>query len=222
MIDVLDLLGTVELQVLREQAGDVGVPLEAILIDEGENALHLPLVVNVFGKDILVERIARRAVDIKEAVLAEGTRPLGQELPAALAGLAILDRSFQLRPRPEDGAFGRRVEAFGIEHGALVVVAEQHDLALHYLVDAFARIGTVTHYIAEAVNFLDIMLGNVLEDGLEGFEVTVDVADNRLHETAPQGPVAACRALSPWLCGLSGKRAGALRAQALCPFLDRP
>ena len=44
--------------VLGEHAGDVRVPLEAVLLDQLEDPLHLPLVVHVLREDVLVERVA--------------------------------------------------------------------------------------------------------------------------------------------------------------------
>ena len=92
---VVDLLGAVELvdvlgDLFGEDAGDVRVALEAVFLDQGEDAFHLALVVDVFGEDVLVERVAGGAVDEEEAVLAEGARPFGEELPALLLGLAAL------------------------------------------------------------------------------------------------------------------------------------
>ena len=46
-------------ELLGEDAGDVRVSLETVAFDQGEDALHLALVVNVLGKDVFVERIAR-------------------------------------------------------------------------------------------------------------------------------------------------------------------
>ncbi len=83
-----------ELQVLGEDAGDVRVPLEAVALDQGEDALHLALVVDVFGEDVLVERVAGRAVDEEEAVFAVAPRPLGEELPALLADRPRLGGGF--------------------------------------------------------------------------------------------------------------------------------
>src|SRR5271154_6149137 len=90
-------------------------------------------------------------------------------------------RHSQLRSRPKDRPFRGGIESFRVEHCPLVVIAQEHDLALHHQVDAFARIGTVADDIAQAISFLDVVLGNVGQDGLEGFEVAVDVADKRLH-----------------------------------------
>src|SRR5260370_3487041 len=64
---VVDLVRTVELQILGENAGDMRVALEAIAIDQGEDAFHLALIVNVFREDIFVERIAGGAMDIENA-----------------------------------------------------------------------------------------------------------------------------------------------------------
>ena len=91
-VGVIDFFGRVEdVEVigglLDEDAWNVGVPLEAVALDEGEDALHLALVVDVFGEDVLVERIAGAAVNVEEAILAEAARPLGQELPALLPRL---------------------------------------------------------------------------------------------------------------------------------------
>src|SRR5262245_25731081 len=74
VVDVLEFLGTAELievlgDLLGEDAGDVRVALEAVALDQGEDALHLALVVNVLGKDVLVKGVAGRAVDEQHAVL---------------------------------------------------------------------------------------------------------------------------------------------------------
>ena len=109
-------------------------------------------------------------------------RPLGQELPALLADRAGLGRVLQLVARPEDGPLGGRVEPVGVEHGPLVVVAEQDELAVHDQVDALARVRAVADDVAQAVDLLDRLLRlDVVQDGLEGFQVAVDVADDGLH-----------------------------------------
>src|SRR5207247_10500963 len=117
--------------------------------------------VDVLREDILVERIARRAVHEQEAILAMRAWPLREKFPAALAVLASVHRRLQLRPRPADGTFRRRVKAFRVEHRSLVVIAQQDYPALHDQVHAFARIGPVTDDVAEAVNLFDLLAGNV-------------------------------------------------------------
>ena len=47
------------------------VALEAVAFDKREDAFHLALVVDVLGEDVLIERIAGRAVDEEHAVFAE-------------------------------------------------------------------------------------------------------------------------------------------------------
>src|SRR5262245_31984729 len=112
LVRVLDLFRAVELQALGEDARDVGMALGPVAVDEREDPLHLTLVVDVFGEDVLVERVAGRAVDVEEALLAVRTRPLGEELPAASDHVAVAGAILELRPCPEDGALGGRVEAF--------------------------------------------------------------------------------------------------------------
>src|SRR5207253_8536801 len=104
LVGVIELLGAAELvevlgDLLGEDAGDVGVALEAVALDQGEDAFHLALVVDVLGEDVLVEGVAGRAVDVEVAVLAEAARPLGEELPAALADRPGLAGAFQLLAR---------------------------------------------------------------------------------------------------------------------------
>ena len=136
---------------------------------------------DVFGEDVLVERVAGRAVDVEDAVLAEAAGPLGEELPSLLAGLLALGGRLELAARPEDGLLGGAVEALRVEHGPLVVVPEDDHLALHHPVDALAGVRPVADHIAEAVDFGDVLLVDIPEDRLQRFEITVDVADDRLH-----------------------------------------
>src|SRR5690606_33281469 len=74
---------------------------------------------------------------------------------------------------------GAAVEPFGIKQRALVVVAEEGDLAVgHHRVEAFARPRAVADDVAEAKNLIDPLLLDMRENGLERFEVAVDVADD--------------------------------------------
>ena len=72
-------------------------------------------------------------------------------------------------------------EAIGIEHGPLIVVAHQHEWKARHEVDALAWIGAVADHVAEAINLRNVTRLNVGQDSLQGFQVTVDVADDRLH-----------------------------------------
>src|SRR5262249_36052778 len=107
--------------------------------------------------------------------------PLRQELPALLPRLPALCARLQLRSRPQYRSLGGAVEALGVEHGSLVVVAQQDHLAAHDGVDALARVGAVADHRAEAVDVGDGVLVYVSQDGLERFVVTMDVADDGLH-----------------------------------------
>ena len=39
--------------------------LEAVALDQREDAFHLPLIVNVFREDVFIERVARRAMHVQ-------------------------------------------------------------------------------------------------------------------------------------------------------------
>src|SRR4029079_15916699 len=119
LVRVLDLLRGEELHPLGEDARHVRVALEAVLLDEGENPLHLPLVVDVLGEDVLVERVAGLAVDVKEAVLPMATGPFGQIVPPLFAESPGLGSTLELGSGPENGLLGRLVEPVRVEHGAL-------------------------------------------------------------------------------------------------------
>src|SRR5205823_3854396 len=88
-------------------------------------------------------------------------------------------------------------EAVRVEHRPLIVVAQEDHLALHDQVDALARVGAVADDVAEAVDLGDVVLRDVGQDGLECFEVAVDVADERFHAEDLPGTGGGRSAASP-------------------------
>jgi hypothetical protein len=174
---VIDFLGTVKLELLCKDARHVGVALERVLGDQGEDLFQLAAVVNVLREDIFVKRVSGRPMHEEELVLLMIPRQFSQEVPTFLAFRCRTVPVFQLHARPKDGPFGAGIESFRIEQGALVVVAQQANLALHHHVDAFARIGTVADEVAEAINLGDPLTSNIGKHGLESLEVAMDVAD---------------------------------------------
>ena len=83
--------------------------------------------------------------------------------------------------RPEDGSFGPGVETFRIEQCSLVVIPEQADAALHDQVDTLARVRSVAHHIAQTENVGDLLLLDIRQHGLERFQISVNIADNRFQ-----------------------------------------
>ncbi len=116
------------------------------------------------------------------AILAETAGTLGEEFPAAFAGLPALAGGLELVARPEDGAFGGGIEALRVEHGALVVVTEQDELALHDHIDALARVGAIADHVAQAIGVRHRLGFDVAQHRLKCFQITMDIADNRLHK----------------------------------------
>ena len=93
---------------------------------------------------------------------------LGEEFPARSGGLAVVHGMFEPgRGVQKMGALGGRIEAVGVEHRTLIVVAQQDNATLHDQINAFAGIGSIADDIAQAVDFLDLVLFRVLEDRLE-------------------------------------------------------
>ena len=127
----------------------------------------------------------RGAVHEEITVFLEDARPVGQELPAFFLGLALFAGRFQLATRPKDGSLRWRIEPVGIEHRALIVVAEQDNLALHHQVDALARVRAVADDVAQAIDVGNIVALYVLQDGLKRLEVAVDVAYQGLQNGSP-------------------------------------
>src|SRR6185312_8816845 len=112
---------------------------------------------------------------------AVAARPLGEELPALFAQRPRLAGCLELVPRPENSPFRRLVEPIRVEHGALVVIAQQNQLGIHDQVDAFAGVRSVANHVAEAVNLGDPLRFDVGQHRLEGLQVAVNIADDRLH-----------------------------------------
>jgi hypothetical protein len=120
-------------------------------------------------------------MDEQVAVFLVGPRSLGQEFPAAFTDRPRVAGRFKLAARPEDRPLGGGVEPVRVEHGPLVVVAQQADLAIHHLVDAFLRIRPVPDDIAQTVDLRDPLGFDVGQHRLDRFEVTVDIADECFH-----------------------------------------
>ena len=148
-----------------------------MVLDQAEDLFHLPLIVDVLGKDVFVERIAGRTVHVQEAVLAAVARQLAQEVPPLGVVGRIAARALQLVAGPEDRPLGPGVETLGIEQRALIVIAQQADVAAHHQIDALARIRAVADDVAQAIHLGDALLLDIRQNRLEGFEVAVDIAD---------------------------------------------
>src|SRR5262249_32014059 len=125
-----------------------------------------------------------------------------QKLPAALFSIPAFARHFELGASPENRSLRRGIESFRIEHGPLVMVAQEDHGTLHDQINTFTRIRTVADDVAQAINDFDLVLFNVGEDRLKRFEVAMDIADEGLHGMdlrgmKPCGPFPLPRGLFP-------------------------
>ena len=109
LVLIAAILGRDEAVVGREDARQVRVPLEAVFLDAAEQGVHLPLVVDVFGEDVFVRRLARRAVDEQVVALAVRAVQLAQKVPPlvlltpACRGRARAARGSNRRPAGRSG-----------------------------------------------------------------------------------------------------------------------
>ena len=178
-VDVLGLFGAEEVSRLGEDARHVRVPLEAAMRHQAEQLVHLLLVVDVFGEDVLVHRVPRRAVHVQPVGIALHAGQAAEEVPPRVDGVAVSRGVLELVAGPEDGPFGPAVKTFRVEQRGLVVVAQQAELAvLDNEVQALAGVRPVADDVAEADDLVDALIANVGEHRLERLEIPVNVADN--------------------------------------------
>jgi hypothetical protein len=59
------------------------------------------------------------------------------------------------------------------------MVAQDADIHFHGRFETLARIGPIPNDITKAVDLRDFLLTNVLQDNLQGFVVSVNVAEYR-------------------------------------------
>ncbi len=176
---VIQFVWTIELEILREHTRNMGMALEGAAVDEGEDLLHLATVVDVFREDVLVERVAGGSVheDAVAILVASGTLP--QELPTARPVIGARRVVFELGTGPENCSFGTRIEAFGVEKGALVVISQKANVRLHHFVDALARVWTVANDIPQTVNLGCPLSADIIQNRAQGLNIAVNVANQR-------------------------------------------
>ena len=113
-----------------------------------------------------------------------GPRQLAEKICEWIVGVASETVvPLQLHPRPFDCPLCPNVKPVGVKQGPLVVVPQEHHFAaISDDARALTRIRTVAHHVAEAEDFFNALLLDILEHGLESLEVAVDVAnDGPLH-----------------------------------------
>jgi hypothetical protein len=105
-----------------------------------------------------------------------GTRESSKKIPSLLR--AIVLRLFQLGTSPENSPFGTTAETLWVKKSTVVMVPEQCQSKIATTINAFSGIRTVTNYITKTVNLRNALSFNVGKNGGQGFEITMDVADD--------------------------------------------
>jgi hypothetical protein len=161
-----------------EDARDMRMSLKTDAWDQAEQAAEFSRIVDVFGKDIFIERVACRAVDEEQAALTNLSRQFTEEIPTA-ARLFDVRVLFELIPGPKNGTLGPATESLGVVQRPLIVIPQHTTLEAECVVDAFPWIGAVPDHVPEAVNFANTLVLDVIENRFQGFQVPMDVGNDR-------------------------------------------
>ena len=132
-----------ECVVWGEDSGCVRVALKAIRLDHVEEFFHFATIVDVVGKNILVDRLANGSMDVENFVLSIDAREFHQiEDPFAciLWIVAFLD----LLSGPKNRTLGRSAEPLGVIDGTVVVIADDANIHLHHKIETLAGVWTVS------------------------------------------------------------------------------
>ena len=154
--------------------------LEAVAGNEFEDVLELERVIDVFGEDVFVERPAGRPVHVHKVALHMVAGQLPEEVAQQVRRVPRQPVvQFDLAAGPADRPLRAGVEPVRIKERALVVIAQDHDTApVPHELDALAGIWPVAHHVAQTDHVVHSLPVDIGEDGLEGLEVAVDVADD--------------------------------------------
>lgn len=112
----------------------------------------------------------------QESILTMGPRQLAEKLPAPT--IVFVCSRFDLRSRPENCLLSRATKPFRIEQSGQIMIPQDAQAKAVTQIDAFARVRSVTDDISQTINRIDRPLANVCQNGLEGFQVSMDVADD--------------------------------------------
>ena len=85
----VDLFGREKLKILGEDSRNMSMTLKTITPDKLEEPFHLAMVVDVFGKNVFAQRVARRAVNEKVRPDTVGAGQFTEKFPAALIVVSI-------------------------------------------------------------------------------------------------------------------------------------
>ena len=159
---VTDFSRRVKSKIFGKNPGHVSVSLKTEALYESKDPLDLSLVVDVFRKNVFVQRASGRSMDKHDVSFPMGPWQHCQETPATFG--TFVGRILKLFAGPENGPFGAAAEPLWIEKRPVVVISEQRQLEVLAQVDALARVGAVPNYVSEAINFCNPLGLNVRQN----------------------------------------------------------
>ena len=162
-------LGALDIGRPREEERDMGMADQAHLVRVGFHAgLRL-----VGGEHVLPDGVAGRSVKEADVLSLRRRVQLPEEVQGPLGDVLL---------RPDDGSRGRlreRGDIKGSKYGQVVVADQAEVAALADEIGARVRLRPVADHVSQAPDLLDTGLLDLLEDGLQGREVGVDIGDGR-------------------------------------------
>ena len=186
-IAAADLVGAEEPAVLGEDARHVRVPLKGIAVDQGEHPLQLAELCMSSGKTYSLSGLRTEPwTNVNgPSRCVRGSSLRNSQRLAVLLRVAV--GHFELVAGPEDGPLGPARKAFRVVQRPLIVVAQDRQVEAHHPVDALPRVGAVADDIAQAIDAIHALAGDVGQDGFQGLQVGVNVADDgALHGRMPK------------------------------------
>lgn len=163
-----ELIGSDELVLFSENAWDVNVSNDAMAVwYEVETLLHEARALDVVGKNVLHDVLARTGVDGQDVVNRVGGGPLRDVLKLLRA---------QLVPCPFEGDASSGVHVGGAAvNDGVFVVAHEDDLGVEGVdhLEAFNGVGPVAEHISQDDDSIDASGFDVSDDSTESFDVGV-------------------------------------------------
>src|SRR5262249_25814984 len=168
--------------VLREDPWMMRVPRETNLpVHVGgsrKDFIHLLSVLKVLFEDVLAGWIAPRPVHKEEVPFLVLLGEASNEIPELPIFLLRLGLEAQLLPSPIDGHLRLGVESDRAEKDGFFVIAEEVDRKLLRELNARPRVWPIANNVPQTVNLLDPLVPDMLQNGFEGGQVTVNIGDN--------------------------------------------
>src|SRR5262245_2522599 len=117
----------------------------------------------------------------QQSLVVAAVRQPSQDFPSPIP-LRLSRLIFEELARPIAGALRSNIEITGLEKNRVVMIAAHDDrTTLNDQIQALLGAGAVTDHVTEANHFLDAAPVDVAQNGMQRFQVAVNVGNDREH-----------------------------------------